>query len=197
MIPKSDEEPEELDLDEEEDAAEDAAEEDADEDDGDEAEVSAELAQLLEIPSNVEEDIARLKALQKKGKLQGDILGSEIISTVLPLLLSLANAVAEFSTSSEAWAEGVDETLDALEESFLRSVQVKDTELELFRWLFIRFQEFLSAARQAPDMPEESKKALDEIDMKLQIALSIVGRAKAENESDEKAGRDSRGQEAS
>jgi len=149
---------------------------------------SEELLMLAELHSSIEQDIARLKTLQKKGKLQGEVLGAELVSTVMPLLLALAGATTDFAGSSEEWAESVDETLDALESGGAGAAAeplVTQDDLKNFGWLFVRFQEFVQGMQQAGDLPEETRKGLVEIQTKLTAALEVVQRAVKQEDKDD------------
>jgi hypothetical protein len=174
------------------------------EEEGEEGEPSEELLQLMDMSASITEDLTRLKALQKKGKLQGEVLGAEVVSTVMPLLLSLCNAVVEHASSTEEWGEGVDATLDAVEQGALGSAAAEETltqtEVELFKWLFVRFKEFLAGALQAPEMAEEMRNGLQEIDAKLNQAALVLQRFEEledeqQSRTEEKEDRDSSSQE--
>lgn len=158
----------------------------SEEGDEDEGGASEELIQLAELHASIEQDIARLKSLHKKGKLQGEVLSAELVSTVLPLLLALAGATTDFAGSSEEWAESVDETLDALESGGVggtSEAQLDDSEVQLFAWLFVRFKETIAGMQQAGDqLPPEVRKGLEEIDSKLNTAMKVLQRVKGQED---------------
>ena len=148
------------------------------------SEKSEALEALEGVASGAKDELRRLKGLHAKGKLSAN-LADEVVSTILPLVIELAERTVEHGSVIEEWAEEIDDLIDDGELGAGGPTLELD-EVELFGWLFSRLQEFISGAKSAPNVPDEMRAAMSEIEKKLAVAGKILNRFTEEEDGEER-----------
>ncbi len=119
--------------------------------------VSNEEKITRDLVDDLKSQISRLSSMKEKGSLKGSV-DSELCSTVLPIILDLAEAVSTVTTITIDNAESI---ADIQEEDDETAGGLSEEDSSLFSTVFERFRFFLDQSL-ASELPEEVKTAVKE-----------------------------------